>query len=274
MFTLGRDASNQLHCDLALEVPQFTRACQLVIHNAGKAHSIPHTQAEKDEFFRVNVQGTANLLQALENTGHFPEAFVFVSSVAVYGREEGQYIAEQDALTASDAYGLSKIRAEQMVTDWCAVHGVRCTILRLPLLVGRQAPGNLGSMIKGIKKGFYVNVGGGKAKRSMVLPENVAAIIPAAAAHGGVFHLTDGYHPSFAELSTAIAQYYEVAKPVHLPFALVKPLAVIGDLFSGKFPVNSSRLVKLTSQLTFDDSKARELLGWQPDPVLNLFRRS
>lgn len=44
-------------------------------------------------------------------------------------------------------------------------HNVVCTILRLPLLVGTNPPGNLGAMIKGIARGYYFNIGGGKSKK-------------------------------------------------------------------------------------------------------------
>lgn len=251
------------------EVPVFREAYDLVIHAAGKAHSVPKTEAEKKVFFDVNVTGTENLLKGLEQSG-IPKQFVFISSVSVYGQEFGAGINENHALEAKDPYGVSKIEGERMIEDWCKKHNVVCTIFRLPLLVGENALGNLGAMIKGIEKGYYFNIGGGKAKKSMVLAEDVAAFIPYIAVIGGTYNLTDGVHPDFKSLSTVIAKQYNKSQPFNLPMPVAKMMGYVGDLIGNKAPINSLKLKKITSDLTFDDSKARAV-GWQPRKVLDWF---
>jgi len=131
--TLNRKNANySIHLDS--EVPVFNESFELVIHSAGKAHLVPKTQTEKQGFFDVNVAGTLNLLKGLENTS-LPKAFVFISSVAVYGLETGTLITEDHPLLANDPYGKSKINAERLVLHWCEKNKVICTILRLPLIV-------------------------------------------------------------------------------------------------------------------------------------------
>ena len=39
-----------------------------------------------------------------------------------------------------------------------------------------------------------------------------------------------------------------------------------------KAPLNTNKLKKITSDLTFDDTKAREVFGWDPTPILEGFR--
>jgi nucleoside-diphosphate-sugar epimerase len=253
-------------------VPDFKECFDLVIHSAGKAHIIPKTEVEKKLFYDVNVKGTQNLLKGLVKMG-VPKQFVFISSVSVYGLESGVNINEEFPLLAKDPYGLSKIEAEKSVLDWCEKYNVICTILRLPLLVGEYPPGNLGAMIKGIEKGYYFNISEGKAKKSMVLAEDVAEFIPNVAKIGGTFNLTDGYNPSFLELSNKISKQKGKSNPLNLPIFLVKVLGFLGDLFGNKAPINSIKLKKITSDLTFNDSKARELVGWNPRNVLDWFEK-
>ena len=143
-------------------------------------------------------------------------------------------------------------------------NNVLLTILRLPLLVGKNPPGNLGSMIKGIQKGYYFNIDGGKAKKSMVLTEDVAHFIPVIANYGGVFNLTDGYHPSFFEISSAISK----KNVLNIPLFLAKFFAFFGNLIGDKAPINSRKLKKIVNDLTFDDTEARKY-GWNPKLVLN-----
>lgn len=254
------------------EIPNFAESFELVIHAAGKAHFSPKNNEEKKIFFEVNVKGTKNLLEALEAAG-FPKRFVFISSVAVYGLDKGNDISEEHPLLAKDPYGLSKIKAEELVLDWCKEHNITCTILRLPLLVGDNPPGNLGAMIKGIKRGYYFNIAGGFANKSMVLAEDVVHILIKVSTIGGIYNLTDGYHPSFYELSNAIAKQNGKSKPYNLPYNIAKIIAFVGDVLGAKFPLDSNKLKKISSDLTFDDSKAREVLGWNPQKVLDFYAK-
>lgn len=275
--TLGRQQLGNRHLpfDLTEGVPTLPESpFDFVVHAAGKAHSVPRTEQERAEYERVNVQGTQHLLQALEQSG-LPGAFVHISTVLVYGRAEGQELTEATPLLAADAYGLSKIRAEQTVLDWGSRTGVRTTILRLPLVVADRPQGNLGALIRAIRRGYYVRIGSGAARRSMVRADDVAGIIPAAAQTGGVYNLTDGYHPSVRELEDAIARQNGRSFIPAIPLGLARVLATVGDginaLAGRKFPFDSITLTKLTGSLTFSDKHARRQLGWQPRPVLDFF---
>ncbi|WP_396186352.1 NAD-dependent epimerase/dehydratase family protein [Flavobacterium sp.] len=252
---------------LETTVPQFNHKFDLVIHAAGKAHTVPKKETEKKKFYDVNVTGTQNLLNGLEIIG-VPNQFVFISSVSVYGKESGLNISEDQSLEAKDAYGLSKIRAELLVLEWCEKNNVVCTILRLPLLVGKNPPGNLGAMIKAIVKGYYFNIGGGKAKKSMVLAEDVAVFIPTLAKVGGIYNLTDGVHPDFKSLSLVIAKQNNKSKLLNLPIFVAKVFGNIGNIIGNSAPINSLKLKKITSDLTFDDTRARQI-GWKPKEVLD-----
>jgi nucleoside-diphosphate-sugar epimerase len=127
-------------------------------------------------------------------------------------------------------------------------------------------------MIRGIKSGFYFNISGGITKKSMVLAEDVAKSILKVAEIGGIYNLTDGNHPSFNELSNHIAFALGKRKPMNMPIYLAKFIAKIGDFMGSKAPLNSSKLKKITSDLTFNDNKAREAFGWNPTPVLKGFK--
>jgi nucleoside-diphosphate-sugar epimerase len=266
--TIGRKSDCHYSCDLANEVPVLSSDFDVVIHAAGKAHIVPKTQKEADDFFKVNHHGTKNLLQALENQRL--SAFIFISTVAVYGLQSGNNITETYPLNATDPYGKSKIMAEIAVAEWCSAHNIPCTILRLPLLIGLDAPGNLNSMVNGIKRGIYFNVSKGTAKKSMVLVSDIPIAIKNAIGKSGIFNITDGYHPSLKELSTLISRQLN-RRIYNIPYCIAKSIAKIGDLIGNKAPLNTNKLMKITLDLTFDDSKARQTFGWKPTPVLEGF---
>ncbi len=271
VLTLNRTNSDY-NLDLEKDKIVLKDNFDLIIHNAGKAHSVPKTSLEKQAFFDVNLKGTQNLLHGLEESKSLPKVFIFISTVAVYGKDNGVNITEDAPLLAKDPYGLSKIQAEKLVLDWCKKHNVIWTILRLPLLAGQKPPGNLGAMIKGIKIGYYFNIAGGRARKSIVLAEDVARSILKLAEIGGIYNLTDGYHPSFQKLSNHISIQLGKGKPMNMPLFFARIIAKFGDLLGTKAPINTNKLKKITSDLTFDDSKAREAIGWSPTPVLEGFK--
>jgi nucleoside-diphosphate-sugar epimerase len=266
--TLGRS-----ECDynfrLEKGLPLFDQKFDLVVHAAGKAHIVPKTKEEADDFFAVNVTGTENLLKSLESAN--VKEFVFISSVSAYGLRQGILINEDNPLLASDPYGKSKILAETIIHEWCMKRNVIYTALRLPLLVGKNPPGNLGSMIKSIKKGLFFTIGGGTASKSMVLTRDIARVIPLISNIGGVYNVTDGYNPTFRELSDAFENNYN-KKVYNLPLLPFKILASIGDKFAF-IPFNSQVLNKIILNFTFDDSKLKKaVVNWKPIPVLDYLK--
>ena len=270
--TLGKKNNNTFVYDLSTQVPILNRSFKTVVHCAGRAHSFPQTKEQEQAFFDVNVTGTSNLLSALEAAPTLPSHFVFMSSVSVYGLNKGIDINEEEPLQSSYPYGKSKIEAEQVIISWCKRHGVTCLILRLPLLAGKNPPGNLRVMIEGIKKGYYFNLSKKSVRKSIVMADDVAKIIPKSLNMSGIFNLTDGYHPSFQELAVLIAGQVNRPLPKSFPSWMSRVLMFLVKKFGFLSPINAYKFQKLTSSLTFDDSKARETIGWNPTPVLSAFK--
>jgi nucleoside-diphosphate-sugar epimerase len=260
---VGRGVGNDVVCDLSKKLPELNDSLEfdIVVHNAGKAHFVPKNETEGEVFFDVNVRGTKHLLEALSPLKKKPSCFVFVSTVAVYGLEVGENIDEKSVLKGVSPYAKSKIEAEKLVQDWCLDNGVNCVILRLPLVVGENAPGNLGAMERAIKKGYYFRLGSGNARRSMVNAADVAKLIPSLVDKKGIYNLTDGLHRSFAEMDQLLAGKYGKRIKV-IPAWFGQLLARIGDVIP-VFPLNRYRLQKLEQSLTFNDDKAVRELNWR-----------
>lgn len=267
VHTIGLTDEDDIKFNLAKAVPPISTHYDVVLHAAGKAHMVPRTEEEKKVFYDVNYQGTVNLCEALEKVGA-PKSLVFISTVAVYGCDTGELITEEHPRNGVTPYADSKKMAEDYLTKWCADHGVVLGILRPSLLAGPGAPGNLGAMVNGIKKGFYVNLAGGKVKKSIMMVQDIATLVDLVKDKGGVYNVCDDYNPSFGEISVSIARQLGKHKPFNLPYWIAWCLAKVGDLMGHKAPINSYRLTKMTESLTFSNAKAKKELGWQPLDVL------
>lgn len=268
--TCGITPDDMIKSNLAKEVPVLPQKYDIVLHACGKAHVVPKTEAEKQAFYDVNHTGTIHLCDALERVGA-PKALIFISTMSVYGDVVGDNSTEETPLRGDSPYADSKIKAERYLTEWCDKHGVTLGILRPPLLAGVGAPGNLGAMVNGIKTGKYLSIAGGKAKKSILMAEDIANLVPLVAEKGGVYNVCDDYNPSFGELEASIAKQLGKRKPISIPYCMAKCLALIGDIFSF-FPINSARLDKIVTSDTWSNGKAKHELGWQPMNVLDNYK--
>ena len=113
IHTIGLTDDDDINFNIAKDVPPINTYYDIVLHAAGKAHTVPKTEEERRVFYDVNYNGTVNLCKALENSG-FPKAIVFISTVAVYGCEFGELITEEHPLDGNTPYAESKIMAEDI----------------------------------------------------------------------------------------------------------------------------------------------------------------
>jgi nucleoside-diphosphate-sugar epimerase len=247
---------------------QNLKQLEFFIHCAGKAHSINKSIEEEQGFFDSNVELTKRLTTIISENSIRVDTFVFISSVAVYGVEEGWDIDEKFPLRGQTAYARSKILAELQLTDWAKINGVNLVILRLPLIFGENAPGNLGAMERAIKGRYYFQIGKGNARRSMVHVKQLAEFLPTLTGKSGVYHLTDGKHNSYNEVAKHFAKKHN-RRIINVPYMPIMLLAKLGNVIP-KFPLNSYRLAKLNQTLTFNDERARKELGWNGTNALEV----
>lgn len=237
----------------------------VVIHCAARAHVMKDETGDPLlEYRRVNVQGTLALAgQAAEAGVH---RFVYISSIKVNGEHTAPNVPfrAEDIPAPKDAYGVSKLEAEQGLMALARNTGMEVVIIRSPLVYGRGVKGNFASMVRWVRKGMPLPLGAVHNKRSLVALENLVDFIALCAdqerspsAANEVFLISDSEDVSTTELLLKVANAYRVA-PRLLPIPVIWIQTVARLL--GKRAVAD----RLLGSLVIDSSKARDLLGWKP----------
>lgn len=100
-----------------------------VVHAAGVTKCL-----DRQDFFRINTEGTKNLVRALIALNMPLRRFVYISSLSVYGaiREQQPYteIREDDTPQPNTAYGKSKLEAERWLDALMKERDFPCVTLR------------------------------------------------------------------------------------------------------------------------------------------------
>ena len=115
------------------DVTGLCRACEGVgeiYHVAGAVDIHEHTNGE---IFDTNVEGTRRLLEAAR--AQHISRIVYTSSVSVYGDRLPLGVAEDAPFNPAGIYGLSKLRAEQLLQDFVE-GGIRGMIVRPCIVYG------------------------------------------------------------------------------------------------------------------------------------------
>ncbi len=258
------DGAAFVQCDLRDAEATMTAVqeanCEAVLHFAA-LHLVPESVEQPAEYYRTNVVGGINLLDAVRAAGI--RKFVFSSTAAVYGEPEQLPILETSPTLPINPYGASKLMVERILTDYATVYGINYAIFRYFNVAGSH--GDLGEdhrpethiipvaieAITGTRKSFTVfgsdyATSDGTAIRDYVhVLDLVDAHILALEALDeslGVFNLgtTNGFSVS------QIVEAVELTTDQKLPVA-------IGPRRPGDPPA-----------LIADSSRARIILGWNP----------
>lgn len=130
----------------------------------------------KSLYYRTNVQGTKNVLEAMDRAGI--KNLIFTSSVAIYGldKENPDETHPEDPF---NHYGKSKWQAESAIKEWYSKDpkGKSITILRPTVIFGERNRGNVYNLLKQISSGRFMMIGNGQNKKSMAYVRNIVALI-------------------------------------------------------------------------------------------------
>ena len=248
----------------------WTRALSdvsVVVHLAARVHVMKdYARDPLNEFRRVNVAGTARLARSAAAAG--VERIVFASSVKVNGEVtrsdmSGRNLAfvEESAPAPQDEYGQSKWEAEQVLHRVGVETGLEIVILRPPVVYGPRVRGNFLHLLRAIRTGIPIPLGGVKNTRSLIYLGNLTDVMAMCLFHpkaaGRTYLVSDGDDVSTPELVRRVASALgSSARLMRVPVGL---LHLVGRL-TGK----SAEIDRLVSSLVIDGSRIRRELGWEP----------
>lgn len=228
-----------------------------VIFHLAAIHFIPLCNARPPLAVRMNVQSTANVLDAAASLAD-PPCCVFASTAAVYAPSDAA-LGEGSSLGPTDIYGLTKLWGEQLVARYRDESGAPTAVLRLFNVVGEGEtnPHLIPSILVGVgaegSASRVLRLGNLVTRRDYVYVGDVAKAFTTApdvaSEHGAIC----------ANVCTGVASSgYEVLDVIGLETS--KSCRVESD--PARFR-QSDRPVLLGNADTFS-----ELFGWRPDTDL------
>ena len=112
-----------------------------VMHFAALSQ-VGESMKEPAKYWRNNVSGSLNLIEAAVAAGCLD--FVFSSTCATYGDQDGVTLYEENVQHPINAYGASKRAIEDMLRDFEAAYGLRHVVFRYFNVAGADPEGEVG----------------------------------------------------------------------------------------------------------------------------------
>lgn len=277
------DTSILEELDVELAVGDLTRAdslaraatgCEFVIHCAG----LVSDWATVEEIRQVNVVGTRNVVEA--SVAASVKRLIHFSTTDVYGHPGTPGVEESHrSARFSNWYAETKLAAETEVRRISESGGLEVVILRPATVYGPGSVEVVGEMARAIRAGHMILIGGGRGVAGLSYVENVsdAALLALrhASAPGHAFNVTDGLPITWRRFLGDIAAGLGVPAPrwslpygaaYALGFSLEHAYRLVRRSTGLKAaPLLSRQAVQVLGRpQDFSNSKAREILGWEP----------
>lgn len=226
----------------------------------------------KKDYFEVNVEGTRNILEALEPSKI--KKFVFFSSVAVYGlpicKGDMVDIDEHYTKRPCEEYGESKLAAEKLVIVKHKNSGLHYAIVRPTTVYGPRDHQSFPSLIRMVRNHLFFVVGGGQNRLDFVYVDDLirGARLAEVSERKSGDYIFGGGTVSLKELGKTLSS---VTKSWILPFGIPKWLALFISYFTDilGLPLYPNRVRSMTSNFYFNFAKARRELGYKPTVSFN-----
>lgn len=217
-----------------------------VIHTAAII-AVPVAVAKPCLAFKVNVEGTFNILEAARILNL--EKVLYVSTASVYGDFQVPVVKEDHPLEPKDIYGATKLAADRIAISYNRTYGMNTAVARTTAVYG---PGGIENnaakiFIESALTGKEIRLeGGGTQLRDFSYVKDVARGISMALLSdrttGDVVHIANGGSHTVKELAELVAKFIPGTRIVDAP--------------QRKIAVDRGQL---------DISKARDLLGFIPE---------
>jgi nucleoside-diphosphate-sugar epimerase len=236
-----------------------------VIHCAARAHVLKEEGTDPLAAFRlVNRDAALSLGRAAAEAG--VRRLIFISSIGVNGAEtRGRAFAAGDPPHPHSDYAVAKWEAEQGLAEIAAGTPLELVVIRPPLVIGPSPKGNLGSLLRAIRRGIPLPLGSVDRNRRDILSLDVlvdliAACIDAPGAPGGVLLASDGQPRSTRQIVERLAREAGVRARL-----LPVPPAILGTALRALGKRGLAQ--QLLGDLEVDIGETCRRLNWRPCPA-------
>jgi UDP-glucose 4-epimerase len=243
-----------------------------VIHMAALLHLVNPPPTLRREYERINVGGTATVVEAALQAG--VKRLVFFSTIAVYGSSNGPVLTEATPPHPETLYAQTKLDAEQIVLQARRSDGQPLgTVLRLGAVYGARVKGNYRRLVQALAHRRFIPIGQGNNRRTLIYDRDVARAAVLATQHPGaagqIYNVSDGQFHPLSEIIDTICQVLgrrppRFSAPVGPTRFTAGVIEDIGQLVGRRFPIGRVTIDKYIEDVAVDSQRIQRELEFAP----------
>ncbi|MBN1365157.1 MAG: NAD-dependent epimerase/dehydratase family protein [Syntrophaceae bacterium] len=243
-----------------------------VVHMAALLHIVNPPPEMREKYVRVNVGGTAAVVDAAIKAG--VQRVVLFSTIAVYGASGGRVLDEMSPTCPDTFYGQTKLDAEKVALNARRTDGAPLTtVLRFGAIYGSRIKGNYERLTNVLSQKRFIPVGNGLNRRTLIYDKDVGRAVVQVVSHpaaaGRLYNVTDGGFHRMNEIIEAICLALGRKPPrFSLPVGPMRTVAGLlakgAGVFGRKAPITRETIDKYTEDIAVDGSLFQKQLGFVP----------
>lgn len=129
-------------CDAAQLTEKFLELKPDTVFHFAAIANVPDSVADPAKYYRTNVVGSYNLLEAMRHSGC--AKIIFSSSASVYGEPKSEVIKETHPKNPTNPYGRTKLAMEEMLKEYFTAYQISSISFRYFCAAGADHEGELG----------------------------------------------------------------------------------------------------------------------------------
>lgn len=231
----------------------------VVIHTAARAHHPGEKDGMQARYRAENVDLTLRLARLAQREGC--RRFIFISSIgAALAEKDLEAGKDRASLWRKHPYRISKLEAEEQLAHMRRETGFDVLSLRLPMVYGKNAPGNIQKLLTFIKHGMPLPLASVDNRRAFIAIDNVLDFLSLATSQQIIpplCSIRDGDEISTPEFIRALAAALGLR-------AFLLPCPVMALKLLGHFTGRAEQIESLTESLSLDLRPVSEKTGWKP----------
>ena len=251
---------------LKINFSKLLKDIDVIIHLISKQHELNFFKKNYSDYYKINVKFTEKLVK--EAKKNKITKIIYLSTIKVYGEYSyhNQLFTEHSKTNPQSYYGKTKLLSEKVIEAELENSKTKYSIIRIPLVYGKNSKGNLDLLSKYINTRLPIFFNYKHNKRSLInvinLSEFISLVLKNNNSDNKLLLISDNNYYSTDDIICGIIKKNK-KNNLTIYFGLFTLIKILNYLFRIRLFNN------LYSNFTCSNQFAKNLMNWNPRYVFN-----
>ena len=265
--SFSKNSSVIIYSDfLKINFSKLLKDIDVIVHLISKQHELNFFRRNYSDYYQINVKYTQKLVK--EAKKNKITKIIYLSTIKVYGEysSHNEIFTEHSKTNPQSYYGKTKLLSEKIIKAELENSKTKYSIIRIPLVYGRNSKGNIKLLSKYINTRLPIFFNYKYNKRSLInvinLSEFIALVLKNNNSDNKLLLISDNNYYSTNDIICGLIKKNK-KNNLTIYFGLFTLIKILNIIFRIRL------LNNLYSNFTCSNQFAKDLMNWNPKYVFS-----